>query len=185
MSDDAPNPYKSPDFSEPLSGATGTSDGELNSSILTQQRVVAILMIIQGAMSVLIGLFYAAAAVLVPTLIAADLQRQNPNGPNMEQAQWILVAVYGTMGLCGILPGSLQIYAGIQNLWLRGHMLGVVAIASGALTLGTCYCIPTALALMIYGLIIYLHSTTKRAFALAQEGQTFDMIMQRALTRQF
>lgn len=185
MTNDAPNPYKSPDFSNPIAGGASTSDADLNPSILTQQRVVAILMIIHGSMAVLIGLFYVGAAVMLPMMIAADMRRQNPNGPNFEQMQWIFLALYGSMGLCGIIPGALQIYAGIQNLWLRGHTLGVVAISSGALTLGTCYCIPTGLALLIYGLIIYLHITTKRAFAMAKEGQTFDMIMQQALMRRY
>lgn len=187
MSNDSQNPYQSPNFSDlpPQSGQAPTGF-ELNPSILTQQRVVAILMIIQGSMALLVGLFFVGAAAFVPTVLAADLQRQRPaGGPPMEPFVWGLFAFYGGMGACGIIPGGLQIYAGIQNLWLKGHTLGVVAISAGVMSIGTCYCIPTALGLLIYGLIIYLNQTTKIAFQLAKEGQTFDSIMQLALTRRY
>jgi hypothetical protein len=190
MSSDTPNPYQSPNFSD-LSQQGGQSFGmELNPSILTQQRVIAILMIIQGTLSLLMGLFLLGSAFIFPALLAADVSRQRgpmppAPGPTPDQLAWILLAAYGAMGLCGVIPGALQIYAGIQNLWLKGHTLGIVAISAGVITIGTCYCLPTSLGLLVYGLIIYLHMTTKMAFQLAKDGHTFDSIMQMAVTRKY
>jgi hypothetical protein len=182
-----PNPYQSPNFSDLPQCNFGSANPELSSSILTQQRVVAILMMIQGTLSVLMGLVFIGAAIMLPQLITADMQRQArpPGGPNTDQMMWILLGTYSVMGACGIIPGLLLIYAGFQNLWLRGYTLGIVALSSGAISLGTCYCLPTALALLIYGLIIYLNVTTKKAFALAKEGETYDSIMQRAIGQRY
>jgi hypothetical protein len=178
-----PNPYQSPDFSDLPQGGYAPANPELSSSILTQQRVIAILMMIQGTLALIVGILLVGAAAMLPQVLAADMQRQPqpPGAPNIEQMKWILLGTYGVMGTCGIIPGILLIYAGLQNLWLRGHTLGIVALCGGAVSLGTCYCFPTALGLLIYGLIIYLNATTQKAFALAKEGETFDSIMQRAL----
>lgn len=182
-----PNPYQSPDFAEKPAFANPGGGNELNSSILTQQRVVAILMIVQGSVSTLAGLFFAGIAVVVPMVLEMD-QRNNNNfnggGPPPE-LRWIMMAAYGAMSMCALIPGCLQIYAGIQGWKLRRHKFAIVALAAGVLTIMTCYCFPTSLALLIYGLIIYLHDTTKRAFQLAEEGRTFDEIMAMATQRRF
>lgn len=165
-------------------GSEIPSGTQLSASILTQQRVISILLIVQGTMAILMGLLFIGAAIFVPQVIAADMQRQRPpGGPSLEEMRMILLATYGVMGACGVLPGILQIYAGFQNLWLRGHTLGLVAICGGVVNLGTCYCFPTALALMIYGMIIYLNPTTKMAFELAKQGQDYEMIMQQTIRR--
>ncbi|WP_254510857.1 hypothetical protein [Anatilimnocola floriformis] len=178
-----PNPYASPNFSElPTSNLAGGKP-ELSASILVQQRVISILMIIQGILSAIVGGGCIVAAFILPKMIAADMRRQ-PGGPNLEQMELIMLITYSVMGCSGILPGLLLVYAGFQNLWLRGHVLGIVAICGGVLALGTCYCLPTALALLIYGLIIYLNETTKRAFLLAREGKSYNEIMQLATSSQ-
>jgi len=182
MSFDSQNPYQSPDFKDPPPqfGNAYPTQGGISASILTQQRVVAILMIVQGCMSLIMGLFFVGAAVLLPGMIAADMRRQG-NGPPIEQMQTVLLATYGVMAACGILPGLVQIVAGFQNIWLKGYTLGLIGLGSGMLSFGTCYCLPTALALLIYGLIIYFHETTRLAFQMASQGQTYDEIMRQAV----
>ncbi len=183
MSQDFKNPYKSPDFTDqPRAFGTGPAGG-LSSSILTQQRVIAILLIIQGSLAIVVGLFFAVAAFAFPAMIAADMKRQG--NLQFEQMQTVMLITYGGMALCGILPGLLQIYAGIQNLWLRGYTLGLVALGAGAFAVGTCYCFPTSIGLLIYGLVIYLNHTTKQAFELAKEGHTYDDILRMATNMQY
>jgi hypothetical protein len=186
--DPKPNPYQSPDFTDQpqtYGGAPGVSD--LNPSILTQQRVVAILMIVQGTMTTLMGLMLAVAAVAVPMMIEADMRRNNGfnGGPPPAEMRWFMLGIYGVMGLCALSAGLLQIYGGIQGIRLRNHTLGLVALGAGVLTVVTCYCFPTSLALLIYGLIIYFHDTTRRAFELAKQGHNFDAIMQMAQQRRY
>jgi hypothetical protein len=181
----APNPYQSPDFAD-KPGYSGGGSG-LDSSILTQQRVVAILLIVQGTMSALMGLLLIGAAIAMPIVLAEEMRRNpgfNGNDPPVDP-KWIILGIYGGMGLCNLCPGALQIYAGIQGIRLRNHTLGIVALASGALTITSCYCFITSLALLIYGLIIYLHDTTRKAFQLAKEGHSYDAIMQMAVQRRY
>jgi hypothetical protein len=182
MSFDSQNPYQSPDFKDlPQSSGGGYSTpGGISASILTQQRVIAILMIVQGVLSLIMGVFFLGAAFLLPQMIAADMRRQG-NGPPVEQMQTIMLVAYGGMAACGILPGLLQIFAGFQNIWLKGYVLGLIGLGAGALSFGTCYCLPTALALLIYGLIIYFHETTRLAFQMASQGQTYDQIIRQAV----
>lgn len=180
----APNPYQSPDFADKPSYAPGGGGNELNPSILTQQRVVAILLIVQGVMSALMGAFLIGMAVFIPIAMEMD-QRNNFNGGPPPEARWIILGIYGGIGLCNLIPGLLQIYAGIQGIRLRNYTLGIVALGSGALTITSCYCFVTSLALLIYGLIVYLHDSTRRAFELAKEGKTFDEIMRMAAERRY
>jgi hypothetical protein len=74
------------------------------------------------------------------------------------------------MGSAGIVPGIIQIIAGIRNFRLHGRIFGIVALVTGVLSIGTCYCAPTSVALMVYGLIIYLNNTSTQVFSLAQQG---------------
>lgn len=153
----------------------------LRRSILSQIRVISILLIVHGVMLTLMGFFLIGMAVVMPTFIAAHNQQlKQPSGPPPEQLQTILLATYGLMGAAGLIPGILQIVAGVNNLRLRGRVLGIVALLGGMVAVGTCYCAPTAIALAIYGLVIYFNDTAQKAFALGAEGRTMAEVEQMA-----
>ena len=86
--------------------------------------------------------------------------------------EWIMLAVYGSMGLVSLVIGVLGIWAGIRMLKFRGRTLGIVALSSGLLSMFGCYCLPTAIGLFIYGLIVLLNEPVKRAFAMGEQGRT-------------
>ena len=132
-------------------------------------------MIVHGALCVSLGIGLAILSVFLPSVLVAQQQKMPPqaNGPSLQQMQYLLVAVYGGMAAAGIIPGLLQIAAGIANLRLKGRTFGIVALVAGMLSVGTCYCTPTAVGLLVYGLIIYLNDTTKQVFALGNEGKSW------------
>lgn len=139
------------------------------SSKIRQVRVIAILMMVQGGLVVLLGCFLFVLALIFPALIAGKLgPPQQPGGSSPEMASWILVITYGGLGLAHLIVGGLNIYAGYRNYRYRSKVLGIVALSSGLLTVIFCYCFPTALALMIYGLIIYLDGGVSQAFQRAE-----------------
>ncbi len=179
MQPDSPNPYQTPNFSDPPAGYIPPEMGNgLSPGILTQQRIVSILMIVHGTLCLLMGMMLLGMAFLLPARLAADMRRQGgAQPPNMEM---ILTVTYGVMALAAGGPGILQIYAGIQNFRLRGHLLGLIALGCGMFAMGSCYCLPTATALLVYGLIINLNDTTKRAFELAKQGHSYNEIMRMA-----
>ncbi len=168
MSSGDPNPYKSPDFKDlPVQSGGST----LSSSIIVQQRVVSCLMIVHGLLCCIVGGFLIVAAVVFPSMVAAQMQRQGgAQPPNMEM---LLQVLYGTMGAAALIPGILQVIAGIQNFRLKNRVFGLVALGLGAFSVLTFYCAPTSIALLIYGLVIGLHDTTKRAYELAEEGKSY------------
>ncbi len=86
--------------------------------------------------------------------------------------EWMLLAIYGSMGLISLVIGVLGIWAGIRMLKFRGRILGIVALSSGLLSIAGCYCLPTAIGLFVYGLIVLLNEPVKRAFAMGEQGRT-------------
>ncbi len=133
------------------------------SSKVLQVTTLAILMIIQGALEALIGLIL---LVMGPAMLSTK-----PTMPRSEQeAVGIMSAVFIILGVLVLLTAGLKIVAGIKNLKYRGRALGMAALISSIVTMMTGYCAPTAIALVIYGLIIYLNDDVRRAFDMGEQG---------------
>jgi hypothetical protein len=131
-------------------------------------RTVAILMIIQGSLVCLMGL------LIMPSGIsnAVQLTRQGKS----DEATVILIASL-VLALLFLISGGLLIFAGIKNRKYRGRKLGIAALGVGAISILGMFCAPTAIALLIFGLIIYLNADVKRAFELGEQGATPDQIL--------
>jgi hypothetical protein len=52
-----------------------------------------------------------------------------------------------------------------------------VALGSAILSFASCYCIPTSLALAIYGIVVYVNEQSARAFSLGDSGMSADEIV--------
>jgi hypothetical protein len=141
-----------------------------------QVLVVAILMIVQGVLECLMGLFLVVMAFVVPSLFeAAQKQQQAAGGPAAPPGlppgfEGLLTGTYLTMGVCGLIAGIPHIIAGIRNISYRGRTFGLVALFLSVFSFATCYCAPTSLGVMIYGLIVYFNQETARAFELGEQG---------------
>jgi hypothetical protein len=170
MSEDPLNPYGSPSFAEPT--AVSISGEKLSPAVLVQQKIVAVLLIIHGFLGIVVGIIYAISAMFMSVIIA----RGGGWGPDPVDAKTRVTITSGVMAACGLIPGVLQLVAGFMNLWLKGYTTGLIAIGSSLAMVVACYCAPSALILLVYGLVIYLLPTTRRAFALAQQGLDFDTI---------
>ncbi|MDA1230450.1 MAG: hypothetical protein O2856_06720 [Planctomycetota bacterium] len=135
---------------------------------------LSILMIIHAAIEVLIGLGSATAAIVVPMMIRAEeagRQGRRVNAPPMPQGlEWMLMAVYGGIGILFVLIGVIGIWAGIRMMKFRSRTMGIVALSSGLVALFGCYCIPTAIGLFIYGLIVLLNPQVRQAFDMGEQG---------------
>jgi len=136
--------------------------------VVNQVQVVAILMIVNGALVSLMGLIY---ALMGPTMFAMTRFSPPPaaagGGPPPEL---ILSAVYLVIGLPVLACGILNIVAGIRSLSLRGRTLALVALFSNLAPMFTCYCLFTCLPLMIYGLIVFFQADVAYAFAMVAQG---------------
>jgi len=57
-----------------------------------------------------------------------------------------------------------------ENPYYRSYVWGLVGLITGGLGLITCYCAPTSLGVLIFGLIVYLNPTAKYIFSLGKNG---------------
>jgi hypothetical protein len=142
-------------------------------------KVVAILMIVQGALETIMGAFFAIMGPLMFGLTkwTSTLPGGSPPPPDFNLSAGLISGIYLALGLPVLAVGIFRIIAGIRNLKYRGRVMGIVALALGAVSFMTCYCMPTSIALLVYGLITYLDEQSKRAFALGEQGQAPEAIL--------
>jgi hypothetical protein len=142
--------------------------------MVNQVQVVSILMIVNGALVSLMGLIY---ALMGPTMFA--LMRPAPPGPSgasgpgttVTTMTTILSLIYVAIGLAVLTVGILNIVAGIRSLRFRGRTFALVALFSNLLPMFTCYCLPTSLGLMIYGLIVFFQTDVAYVFERVAAGE--------------
>ncbi len=135
-------------------------------------QVVAILMMVQGALEALVGLGLVALGGFFPAMMQMEMDRGQAGPPPMpaETMSWMMLIIYGGMGLLVLIAAGLHIFAGIRTYMFRGRILGLVALGGGMVTVMTCYCAPTAIGLGVYGLITYLNPEVAQAFAMGEAG---------------
>ena len=134
---------------------SGTSSTLAESGFVKHVRIVAILLMVQGGLECLMAPLF-----LIGGLAAsADFHKANDPPPEAAVAVGILLAIviFGT--------GLVKLIAGIKNYKWRGRTLGIVAFGTGLLSLCTVYCAPTAIALGVYGLIVYLDKDVVAKFS--------------------
>ena len=106
-------------------------------------RRVAILLVVQGVGEAALGLVYLAF------LLSA------------RRAETVALLPAGMAGMVSglavllLAAAALKITAGLRNHAYRSRPLGLVALASGVVSLLTCACAPTGLALLVYGMRVY------------------------------
>jgi hypothetical protein len=74
------------------------------------------------------------------------------------------------LSIPGLVVGALRIVAGLFNLRYRRRLLGMTALGLGLMLIFTAYCAPTAIALAVYGLIVYLNEAVIAAFNMGDRG---------------
>jgi hypothetical protein len=92
--------------------------------------------------------------------------------PHREDGEAVVRAAQRALLLpaAAALCGLLKVVAGRLNSRYRARSVGMAALLSGPVALGTVACFPTALALTAYGLWVYSHPAVRRAFALRAAG---------------
>ncbi|HEY7308775.1 MAG TPA: hypothetical protein VH643_05350 [Gemmataceae bacterium] len=142
--------------------------------MVRQVPVVAILMIVNGAIVSLMGLYLVIMGPAMFTMmkLAPPPSGPGPNPPGGPDAiiLGIMSAVYVVLGLLVLVASVLNIVAGIRSLKYRGRTFAIVALFSNLVALFTCYCSLLSLGVMIYGLIVFFHSDVADAFARVAEG---------------
>jgi hypothetical protein len=166
------NPYQSPNdygYSGPHYASPAGSSA--TNATIVKVKVLAILMTVQGALEALLGLMLGGIGIVFymagEQIFAAQQQQGLPRQPGPPDWMYLIYVVLGGVLL---VVAALRIYAGACNLRFRGKLLGIIAISVGAVSSLTCYCAPTAIGLLIYGLIVYLDANVSQAFSECEAG---------------
>jgi hypothetical protein len=174
------NPYQSPENSADfVSDRAGSPFGDhVPGGKASHVPIVAILMMVQGGLEVLFAGYVMAMGVFMAVFVGSAAAAQPPpaQGPPPEMVGWVMGGVYLVFGAALMAGAILKLVAGYRNYRFRGRILGLAAMLSGLATAFGCFCFPTALALLIYGLIVYLDQQTLYAFQLGEQGQTPEQI---------
>jgi hypothetical protein len=176
------NPYQVPDeaLTPPPSMENPALPPPQPPGLVNQVRILAILMIVQGVLEVLMGLFLTGMSVVAVTLMKGAFAK-NPNmppgGPSAEVMSGILFGIYLLMGIGGLAVGLLHCVAGYKNFHFRGRTLGIIASIGGVASIITMYCFPTGVALCVYGLIVHLNGSVIRAFQMREAGFSSEEVL--------
>lgn len=141
-----------------------------------QVKVVAILMIVQGALALVMGLLVMGVGALGTFGVMAS-----PSNPRTHDAAvgTVIMILYLIYGLLITVAAALNLFAGVKSLGFRGRTLALVALFANLIPVLTCYCTPTSLAVMIYGLIVMFQQDVAQAFQMGEEGAPAETIVAR------
>jgi hypothetical protein len=138
-----------------------------------QIKVVAILMMVEGGLEALMGVFLMVMGPVVMSLMKSAPPTSGGAPPPPEA----IGGVYMAMGALTLIAAIVKVIAGIRNVSLKSRVLGFVGLGSCLLSLASCYCIPFALGLGIYGMIVYLNEKSAQAFQMGDSGMPSDQIL--------
>jgi hypothetical protein len=169
------NPYVSPP--SPAVGSFPPVGSSRGRGMVVHVPVVAVLMMVQGGLELLMGIGLVAMGGIIPVMMRMDEAQGGGDGPPPEMVGWIMLGVYGGLGLLTLVAAGLHIFAGLRNYRFRRRTLGIVALAGGMVTVFTCYCAPTSIALGVYGLITYLNYEVGQAFLMGEGGKNREEIL--------
>lgn len=155
------------------SGALGLTP-DTRRGLVGHVQIVGVLMIVQGLLDVVMALGIGAYSIFLPRIFAEieaqaaeQGQQGNPMPENFETMFLVGGSILAVLILCVAL---LMVFAGWQAIQFRLRVWGIVALCSGMLSALTCYCLPTSLALAVYGLIVFLNPSVMLAFGLREQG---------------
>ncbi len=149
--------------------------------MIGQVKVVGILMIVQGALTSIMGIVFAALGPFIFAMMSLD--KGHPPKADEKTVLTIVSVIYLILGILVLIVGILNIVAGIRCLRFRGRTLAIVALFSNIVSAVTCYCAPTSIALMVYGLIVLFNGEVAEGFQLAAEGKDPESVLGRRRRR--
>jgi hypothetical protein len=125
---------------------------------LAHVPVLGIVTLVHGAMTILTGFMWVGIGTIF--LFMPESQR-SPNDPPGA----FFFAIFGALGLFLIVPGMVQLVAGVRMRSFRNRTLAIVAMGSCVLSLFMCSILGIlSVALMVWGLIVLLDAEVKARF---------------------
>lgn len=171
------NPYESPPST--VTGQPAYAGVDTGYGMVSQIRIVAVLNGVQGALEIPMGLMWIAGGMFVPVMFRMEQQRNaNRPPPPPEEFLWLIAGVYLVFGTLTLAFGGLRIFAAVSNYRYKRRTLGIVSMCLGLASMLSCYCAPTGIGVLVYGLIVFLNPAVKAAFAMGEQGLSSHQVLQ-------
>ncbi|MEM7479074.1 MAG: hypothetical protein AAF483_29165, partial [Planctomycetota bacterium] len=126
-------------------------------------------MIVNGIFTSFYGIYTIVLSFFWPDMMANNPAFQDGTPEAKMAMEFMPIAFIATGVLCIILA-LLYVFSGILLIKFRGYKFAFVALIGGMASLMTCYCFPTSLGLLIFGLIVLLDQPVRDAFEAAEAG---------------
>lgn len=141
-----------------------------------QVKVVGILMMVNGGILILAG----ALLIAMGSLFTAVLPAAPPGG---GPPATLFLIIYGVIGAIAAAVGVVNAIAGYRVMTMRSRLFGLIALFSNVGALITFYCAPTAIGMMVYGLIVLFNRDVVDAFEFVRRGGSPDEAVRRFTPR--
>jgi hypothetical protein len=128
-------------------------------------------MIINGCLVALMGMLY---TIMGPAMFAMmEMDKQNVRQDD-KIVLGVMSGVYLGCGAVLLAIGVMHVISGIMALRYKGRVFAIVTLFTNIITLLTCYCAITGIAVLIFGLIVFFNSEVTETFRLVAKGMSVD-----------
>jgi MFS family permease len=134
-----------------------------------QVPMLGIVMMIHGTLMVGSGIY----AVSFGGLFAQSFAERAPtDGSGDGELGGIFLGASMLFGIALLVPGVLQVLSGWKARTYRGRSFAIAALVSGLVGSIFCYCAPSSIALLIWGLVVLLGEDVAARFAVTRPSAT-------------
>lgn len=124
---------------------------------------LAVVTMVHGAMLLAFGALLVVYGGVLGVYLAR-VQTTRADAPDGDVVAAVVAVAVFLMAVGQLLPGVLQILAGWYAREFRHRIFALVALASGLLSVVGCYCLPTSIALLVWGLVVLFDDAVVRRF---------------------
>jgi hypothetical protein len=155
--------------------------------MVSQVPIIGILLIVNGVLCILYGIVLMGMGPFMQWMFGMQAAQAPPEAQaqlkQMQEMMRIFTYVYVVQGIANAVGGAINIAAGIPAMRYRRRTFVIVGLFSTVATFASCYCLPTSLGLMIWGLIVMFQKDVDEAFKMGAAGRSVDEIKSRFAER--
>jgi len=153
------NPYSDNELQSPNPFQTQITN-PAEDGYVKQVPVLGILNIVQASLELMMFLLLLAMSAF---MIVSQNSPQIKLSKNLASMQMMGVA-YGVIGAVVGITAILRLTSGILMLKKQGRVFSIIVSMIGLVSVFTCYCAPTSLALAIYSLVVLIQPSVIEVF---------------------